>query len=278
MGFPLACADFTFPLLPHHHALDLIAMLGFEGVDIGLFEGRSHLQPSTQFSSGGGGPALGQQVADRGLRVADVFLQLDPDFAAWAVNHPDPARRRHARDMFLRTLEFASGCGSRHVTILPGVSFPESSPATSLDRCREELAWRAEEARMAGLCLGIEPHVGSIVSDPRDALALVHAVPHLTLTLDFTHFIRAGLTDDVVEPLVPVASHLHVRGARPGRLQCSFADNTIDYGRVLERLAACGYPGFLGIEYVWIDWEHCNEADNLSETILFRDDLRSKMA
>ena len=27
----------------------------------------------------------------------------------------------------------------------------------------------------------------------------------------------------------------------------------------------------MGIEYVWIDWEHCNEVDNLSETILFRD-------
>ena len=39
----LACADFTFPLLPHAKALDLIAMLGIKGVDIGLFEDRSHL-------------------------------------------------------------------------------------------------------------------------------------------------------------------------------------------------------------------------------------------
>ncbi len=39
----LACADFTFPLLPHANALDLIAMLGIKGVDIGLFEDRSHL-------------------------------------------------------------------------------------------------------------------------------------------------------------------------------------------------------------------------------------------
>ena len=36
-----------------------------------------------------------------------------------------------------------------------------------------------------------------------------------------------------------------------------------------------GYRGWLGIEYVWIDWEHCNECDNLSETILFRDFFRS---
>ncbi len=42
MNYPLACADFAFPLLSHEQSLDLISMLGFEGVDIGLFEGRSH--------------------------------------------------------------------------------------------------------------------------------------------------------------------------------------------------------------------------------------------
>ena len=36
-----------------------------------------------------------------------------------------------------------------------------------------------------------------------------------------------------------------------------------------------GYSGYVGVEYVWIDWEHCNEVDNLSETILMRDLLRN---
>ena len=49
MPYRLACADFTFPLLPHARVLKLIAMLEFEGVDIGLFEGRSHLRPSQEF-------------------------------------------------------------------------------------------------------------------------------------------------------------------------------------------------------------------------------------
>ncbi|MEP0843201.1 MAG: hypothetical protein HRF43_10895, partial [Phycisphaerae bacterium] len=49
MSHPLACADFTFPLLDHDRALDLIALLEFDGVDVGLFEGRSHLWPSREF-------------------------------------------------------------------------------------------------------------------------------------------------------------------------------------------------------------------------------------
>ena len=102
----------------------------------------------------------------------------------------------------------------------------------------------------------------------------VRQVPGLTLTLDYTHFTRMGMDDAAVEPVVQYASHFHVRGARPERLQASMKDNRIDYRRVLDAMAAAGYAGWLGIEYVWTDWEHCNECDNLSETILLRDFLR----
>jgi sugar phosphate isomerase/epimerase len=272
----LACADFSFPLLSHEQSLRLIAMLGFQGVDIGLFEGRSHRWPSREFEDGSrNSGALRRITLILGLHVADVFLQMSPDFSTFAINHPDPARRRKARDWFERTLEYAAACDCTHVTILPGVYFEEEGQDDSLARAADELAWRVEEARRFGVTLGIEAHVGSLVPDPARAGELLGGVPGLTLTLDYTHFTRAGLPDLAVEPLLPFASHLHIRGARPGRLQVPFKDNTIDYRRIVEQLTKLDYRGWLGIEYVWIDWEHCNECDNLSETILFRDLLRS---
>src|SRR5438105_15949173 len=106
MNLRLACADFTFPLLPHDRALDLIAMLDIPGVDIGLFEGRSHLWPSAVFPRlPGSARELAGKLGDRGLEPADVFLQTAPDFASLAPNHPDPERRRQARDLFARTVE-----------------------------------------------------------------------------------------------------------------------------------------------------------------------------
>ena len=101
-------------------------------------------------------------------------------------------------------------------------------------------------------------------------------VPGLTLTLDYTHFTRIGMADKEVEPLVQYASHFHVRGGRKGRLQESFARNTVDYKRVFKVMQKTGYKGWIGIEYVWIDWENCNECDNLSETILYRDFFRKQ--
>ena len=273
----LACADFTFPLLAHDKVLDLIAALDFDGVDIGLFEGRSHLWPSRVLASPvRSGKQLGRKLAERGLRCADVFLQMAPSFIPYAINHPEAARRRRARDWFLKTLDYAAASGAKHATTLPGVYFSDEPRTASWRRCGDELAWRVEQAQQHGLRFSVEAHVGSIVPRPQEALRLVRSVPGLTLTLDYTHFTRAGLPDSAVEPLVPHASHFHARGARRGRLQAAWSQNTIDYARVLRLLAKSGYRGYVGVEYVWIDWEHCNEVDNLSETIQLRDFLRAE--
>lgn len=275
----LACADFTFPLLTHEKVLDLIAALEVDGIDIGLFEGRSHLWPSREFKKlSQAATTLRTKLADLGICPADVFLQLDPDFIPYAINQPNAARRQLARDQFLRTLEYANELGSPHVTTLPGVYFEnDESPADSWQRSQAELAWRVEQSRAAHIVFAVEAHVGSLAPNPREAERLVQGVPGLTLTLDYTHFTRIGLPDAEIEPLVRYASHFHVRGAREERLQTSFKENVIDYARVLNSMRSCCYKGYLGIEYVWIDWEHCNESDNLSETILFRDFLRAQM-
>ncbi|MHB8953469.1 MAG: sugar phosphate isomerase/epimerase family protein [Pirellulaceae bacterium] len=276
MSIRLACADFAFPLLPHDNVLDLIAALQLDGVDIGLFEGRSHLWPSREFAHlTRSARQLGRKLTDRGMRAADVFLQMAPDFVPLAVNHPQASRRRKARDWFHNTLEYAAGCGAKHVTTLPGVYFADEPRPESWARCCEELAWRVEQSQALGITFSVESHVGSIVPSPRTAERLVKSVPGLTLTLDYTHYARKGMPDAVVEPLLKFATHFHVRGARKGRLQTSFDKNTIDYRRIVNVMQTIGYGGWIGIEYIWIDWEHGNENDCLSETIRFRDFLRS---
>ena len=149
----LACADFTFPLLPHAKALDLIAMLGIKGVDIGLFEDRSHLWPSREFKRlRPSARQLEKKLRDRGLVAADIFLQMGEDFAECALNHPQARQRRSARDGFSKTLEYAAECGAKHVTSLPGVLFAEETRASSWSRAVDELAEhhrRADEPQAA---------------------------------------------------------------------------------------------------------------------------------
>jgi len=268
MKLKLSCTDFSFPLLQHDRALAVIALLGLRGADIGLFEGHGHLKPSRELvNPGRSGAALKRRRAAHGLKAADIFLQLHAGFTEFAVNHPETNRRAFAREQFRRALDYAQAAGANHVTILPGVRFENESRAVSVSRSAAELAWRVAEAKSVNLQLAVEPHVGSLTDTPERALDLARRVPGLGLTLDYAHFTRAGIADERIEPLARFATHFHARAARRKRLQSSLKENTIDFPRALAALHKNLFTGWIALEYVWIDWEHCNEVDVISESV-----------
>ena len=269
-----ACADFAFPLLKHNDVLALIAMMGFEGVDIGLFEGRSHLQPSSEFKSiKKKTQSLLANLNQNKLVATDIFLQCNNDFSLYAINHPEKERRDFARAWFLKTLEYASYVNSRHVTILPGVSYGKDYEG-DFKRAVDELGWRVEKANDYKITLGVEAHIGSLVEKPLQAQRLVKSVKGLTLSLDYTHFVRMGIPEKEYSILMPYASHFHARNAAPGQLQTIFKESTIDYKKVVKSMLKNQYKGFIGIEFIWMEWENGNRVDNVSESILLRNYIR----
>jgi sugar phosphate isomerase/epimerase len=272
----LACADFTWPLLPHQDVLRLIRMLDLEAVDLGIFGGRSHVRPEMVRAdipmwSG----ILAERLAQAELELADLFYQA-VDFETMAVNHPDAARQEEAKAAFRDMLELAHRLHAPGMTVLPGVLFGDEPWEESMRRASEGLKWRLDEAGRRGIRLSIEAHLGSIVDTPERASQLVDMTPGLELTLDYTHFASIGIPDEQVEPLLAHARHFHCRGAARGRLQTSFAENVIDYGRIIERMGEIGYDGYFSFEYEWQDWHDNNKNENVCETILFRDFARER--
>lgn len=268
MSFQYACADFAFPLLPHQNVLKLIQLLGFDGVDIGLFQDRSHLQPSMVFDQPAEqGKYLKEIVSDVGIAIADVFLQSDLDFSVKAINHPNQKIRKEERVQFQKLIEYAIAAGSGHITCLPGVHFEGESYESSYQRAIEELLWRVDMAQKAGLIFAVEAHLGSIVDTPEKTAKLVQDTQGLTLTLDYTHFAKMGIPDERVHPLIAHASHFHARGAAKGKLQTVIGENAIDYNAIIKEMKRTHYQGFVGVEYIWTEWENCNRTDNVSESI-----------
>ena len=267
MRLKLACSDFTFPILPHSQVLQLISMLGLKGVDIGLFEDRSHLQPSSEFKNvRRSARKLKKKLDDNGLVAADLFLQLALDYESHAVNNPRPQRRRQARDNFLKTLDYAAECAGKHVTGLPGVHFKEESRRDSLARAAEELAWRVEKAKQYRIVFAIEPHIGSFADTPKRAARLVQDVPGLTLTLDYSHFYPRGFSQAEIESLIQYSSHFHARGANKNSGGSTLQDNTLDWKRIFKVMEKTKYRGWIELEY---------GGNNLSDTVCFRDYFRS---
>lgn len=273
---PFSCSDYTFPLLARSASLELIRLLEFDFVDIGLFARSSHFSPSELLRNPAeSGRELKRELDRLKLKAADVFLQIGVEPAESAANDPSAAVRKSNRQLFERTLEFAAALECRHLTGLPGVPHTGVSLKKDFELAASETAWRVEAAARAGRVYAVEPHTGSICGTPQSALEFVSAVPGLTLTLDYGHFIYRGFGNEDVHPLCASASHFHARGAAKGKLQASVAENTVDFAAAMENLRKANYQGYVCLEYVWTEWESCNRTDNISETILLRQRLET---
>lgn len=273
----LSCGDHSFGLLPLEHAVRLIGMLDLDGMDIvASGGGNAHVRPEdVREDVKGCAATLRSELDAAGLEPADLFLIPWIDFETLAPNHPDAEVRAAWRELFADMVELAAGVGAPGITTLPGVDWPGETHDDSLRRAAEALSWGAERAAGAGLRCSIEPHVGSVCATPEATLELVTLASGVELTLDYSHFVAQGMNPERVHPLLPHARHVHARGARPDRLQCTLERSTIDYGEIVDLLRDGDYEGYVTIEYLWADWQHMNECDTLSETIVLRDRLRS---
>ena len=275
----LACGDHSFPVLPHEQTVELVRMLGFEAFDLAVMGNRSHIRPEAiRDDIPGWAGKLEERIRGRGLDVADVFCIPWTDFQTMAPNNPDDVEQERGRELFRDMLELSVRLGSPGLTMVPGADWPHESHDESLARAAEELALRAAESHERGIRFSVEPHVGSVCRTPADVARLVELAPGLELTLDYTHYVAQGIAEGEIEPLIRHARHFHARGGAPGRVQVGLKESTINYGRIVEAMRETGYDGAIAVEYVWIDWERCNECDNVSETIILRDRLRAAIA
>lgn len=272
----LTCYDYSFPLLSTPLAVQLVKLLGFDSIALGIWGAHTQLSSHTLSGDVGAADALAGSVADAGLTVSDVFFIPDADYSVMSVDHPSADERAAGRERFTKALEVARRLGSRGITLVPGVAYPDVPAAVSMRRAAEELRARVDLGRDAGVEVTVEPHIGSITETPSQVLELLDMVPGLGITLDLSHFIMQGIpqTEVDVDELYTQVRLVHARAAKPGRLQVGMAENAIDFPAMVRRLNAVGFDGWIAAEYLWIAQGGCDEDDTLSETILMRDLLR----
>jgi sugar phosphate isomerase/epimerase len=274
MPFELSCTDFTFHALPHEKALHLIADLEIPSCDLLFFPGCRHVQAQEVLEDPTGtARMIARRVESAGLTVADV-LGLFGSYRELSPNDPDDGVRVASRDAFARLVEFANGVGAHGVTIIPGMDWPGETHETSLARAGEEMSWRVERAREAGLRVGFEPHVESLTETVADALELCSRAPGLTVSLDYSHLVYHGIAQSSIEELHPVTGHVHGRQGSPGVLQASSRTGSIDFGRVIGLFVESDFDGFFCLEYCCDAYNDMDRIDTITETVRLRDLFR----
>jgi sugar phosphate isomerase/epimerase len=213
-------------------------------------------------------------VSNLGVPIANIIFIFGTDFSDRALNHSDPAvRSRNARE-FESVLRFCTTARISSITLLPGVEQAGWTRKKSLDTAGEVLNEFTARGAEAGVAVCFEPHVQSLLEDPAEVHEFLRINPALRLTLDYSHFICAGYTQDQIDVLAPFAGHVHLRQARPGMLQARWSEGSIDFARVVQVLETNGYPGFYAFEYEHDAWMDNDNVDVISETIKMRNHIR----
>src|SRR5215831_4762143 len=271
MFMRLTVSTHAFEAVSLETTLVISKMLGFKGVDIAGFHkrGRCSYEPDEV----GAAP---QKFADDlngllqkyGLDAVDFFPQFGVSFDERSINDPDPSVRQKNFDSMRGIAKFCKLAGIPGVTVLPGVNYPDRPLDENLKVAGESLKKYVDICGEQGVLVRFEPHMGSVADTPELALRLVELAPGALITLDYSHYTLQYIPVERIHAMIPHTGHVHIRPAKPGKLQTKFAEGTIDFVDVAKRLEAAGYKYCLSIEFVYIDWYDANQLDTLTETVI----------
>ena len=256
----LSLAAWSFPSLTLAEVWAVARALGVGAVDVGL-TGRSALDRAAVLAD-----PVGAAQGLAGLDVANLYWTFADGIAGRNLARLGTADA-NARDLE-RVLAFADAAAIPTVFLLPGIVNPGQSRDDARRVATESLRVLLDVPGAATLC--VEPHVMSWCEGPDLARRLCDDTG-VRLALDYAHFVCLGYRQEEVDPLAPLAAHVHLRQARPGALQAKFAEGTLNVPALLGTLRDAGYAGALALEAVHQDWMGTLFDDVMTETVAMRD-------
>jgi hydroxypyruvate isomerase len=204
-------------------------------------------------------PYAPEQIAERLRRYQLKLVLFNLPAGDWNAGDRgmacDPRRIEEFRDGVASALEYASELGVSQLHCmagkLPAGLEPQRAHATYLDNLR----YAAQQLQPAGIALLIEPinHFdmpGYFLNRSSQALAIIREAgcPNLFLQYDIYHMQRMeGELCNTISANLPLIKHMQVADT-PGRHEPGSGE--INYRHLFAHIAALGYDGWIGCEYV----------------------------
>ena len=259
--------------LPLEQALDKLAALGFEAVEIGTgnYPGSDHADPDELLGDRAKARALRQALESRGLVISALSQHGNP-------LHPDESFARSSHETWRKTLRLAealevdtviafSGCPGDH----PGARYPNWVTCAWPDDYLKILDWQwndrvipywreeAELARRHGVRVAFEMHPGFVVYNTETLLRLREAAgENVGANFDPSHLFWQGI--DPIEAIralgrVGAMFHFHAKDTYldPANVRVNGVLDAKRYDRVLERSWTFRTVGYGHGETVWRD-------------------------
>jgi len=153
------------------------------------------------------------------------------------------------RKMLNGFIEFCREIGAESIMMSPGKLNIDLGETASRQLAVEELRIQHEICTAKGIQLNIEPHWHSLAETPQSAQWFCEQLPGIGLTLDYSHFIAQGFTQEQVEPLHAFTHHFHARQAKTGATNASMTEGVIDFERVIRKFTRDKWDCVICLEY-----------------------------
>lgn len=242
----LGCSSISFRHQPLPQALETIAFLGFEEIDLGALPGVCDHVPFVLDAEAVA--EVARTVLASGLRVRSVNGDVGD------LNVPLRGGRRSDRQAHLDMLARLAAAVEARALVLPCGAIdhtPNESLEADVALVASELTAAADVTASHGVELWTESlHLHRLCWNMERAQMLAdHLSDGVGIVMDFSHVVASG--GDPIEFLDRFGSritHVHLRDALPGQINISVGNGQADFDRGIKELAAVGFQGHFSLE------------------------------
>lgn len=230
------------------YALGRLAAFGFSEVDLIAISSWGHVSLEALVADFETESArISGLLEKHSLRAVSVNAAFSPDLNDRADPAANAARLEQVRALARLMEQLGIGIGAQY----PGyIASWKNDPAGVWADTVTSL--REIQAALAGFPLTLAPeiHYETPFEHPDAARRLLREFPGLPYTYEPSHFIIRGHDIRDTADLLAAASHVHLRGCAPGRIQAPPDDSAAELQWVVESLRHRNYQGIISIEYL----------------------------
>jgi protein FrlC len=242
--WPYASFPVWVPAYPLEYAIEHLARIGYEGIEIGAAS--PHAYPPTLTDRRRHEIKAVLEAND--IVVSSMLPALSGGPGHNVASHI-PEERRHTIEHYKDVIELCAFWGGEHVLYIPGWQIFGTTRQQAWEWSHEALTELAQTAGDHGVDLVIEPtsHDSNIVDTGDHAMELMEAVgsPHVGVMFDTFHTIyRSEPSVDYVYRMAPALRHMHISDEdrmAPGQGRGDFVG-------LIEALDDIDYSGWLAME------------------------------
>jgi sugar phosphate isomerase/epimerase len=225
----VACSTLCFGQYPLERALETIAELRFNKVDLAIDDRGPHLKAT--------------EVATDATQIVQKLKKTNMNFGAM---HYDPGdtTSEHTKE-HLRSI-----CRMARLLTVPVLSVYAASFGSDFETEVERLTQWARIASGESVILTVVTHHQTITADPLAALELCKRITGLGVTLDPSHYMIGPHSTTSFDALFPFVRHVRLRdtGSNPDQFQVRIGQGKVDYGRIVTQLQRQRYERLLSVD------------------------------